>query len=250
MHSVQQRSYGSTNILGVRIDKVSMPQAVSVIGGMFSDGGCYQIVTVNPEFIMTARVNGEFRDVLNGSALSVPDGIGIILASKIRGLGISERVTGVDLVTNLAASGASKGIRIFFLGGRGGVAERAAGMLRDRFPGLVVAGIHEGSPDPAEEGAICEMISKTKPHLLLVAYGAPKQDLWIARNQKRIGVPVAIGIGGTFDFIAGTSKRAPDWVQAIGMEWFHRLVREPYRWRRMLALPRFAVSVLLEAVTG
>jgi N-acetylglucosaminyldiphosphoundecaprenol N-acetyl-beta-D-mannosaminyltransferase len=107
-----------------------------------------------------------------------------------------------------------------------------------------VAGTYSGSPRPEDENAICTLIEKAKPHILLVAYGHPNQDLWIARTQHRLRIPVAIGVGGTFDFISGVIQRAPKWMQRIGLEWFFRLCQQPWRWKRMLMLPEFAIAVV------
>jgi N-acetylglucosaminyldiphosphoundecaprenol N-acetyl-beta-D-mannosaminyltransferase len=234
----------SVRILGVRIHRITMDQTLAVVESMIDRRDPQQIVTVNPEFVMTALKNDAFRNTLNNAALAVPDGIGVVLASRLTSTPITTRVTGVDLVEGIAGIASRKKLRLFFLGAMPGVAEQAAIRLLNRHPGFVIAGCYAGSPKPNEEDDICRRILATSPDVLFVAYGAPNQDLWIARNLKRLNVPVAIGIGGTFDFIAGMAKRAPGWVQSMGMEWLHRLVSEPKRWRRMLALPKFAALVV------
>lgn len=235
----------STDILGVRIHDVTMEETLDLIEQMIRSRSPHQIVTVNPEFVMTAQSNDAFRTVLNTASLSLPDGTGIVLASHLRGVAIRKRVTGVDLVHQLAAIANRNGYRIFLLGAAPGVAERAAQTLIADNPNLRIAGTFAGSPNLDEEESICQLVRKSEPHILLVAYGSPAQDLWISKNLGRINVPVAIGIGGTFDFLAGVSVRAPRWIQRCGLEWLHRLLREPQRWRRMLALPRFAFAVLV-----
>jgi N-acetylglucosaminyldiphosphoundecaprenol N-acetyl-beta-D-mannosaminyltransferase len=239
----------SCTILGVRVDDVTYDEAVLCVDQMLASGGTHQIATVNVEFIMEARKNPEFGRVLAAAGLCVPDGIGVLWASRRQGTPLRERVAGVDFVELLAARAALQGWRVYFLGAAPGVAERAAASLEERYPGLVTAGCYAGSPSMAEENAISERIQATQPDVLFVAYGAPKQDLWIARNQARIGVPVALGVGGSFDFICGHAKRAPAWVQRLGLEWLHRLLREPWRWRRQLALPQFALLVLMNRGT-
>jgi N-acetylglucosaminyldiphosphoundecaprenol N-acetyl-beta-D-mannosaminyltransferase len=198
----------SVRILGVRIHRVTMKQTLAVVESMIERRDPQQIVTVNPEFVMTALKNEPFRHTLNEAALAVPDGIGVVLASRLTRTPIRDRVTGVDLVEGIAGIASRKNLRIFFLGALPGVAEQAAIRLLNRHPGFVIAGCHAGSPNPNEEEDICRRIHATMPDVLLVAYGAPNQDLWIARNLKRLNVPVAIGIGGTFDFIAGKIGRA------------------------------------------
>lgn len=239
----------SCTILGVRVDDVTYDETLQCVERMLAFGGTHQIATVNVEFIMEARRNPEFRRVLAAATLCVPDGIGMLWASRRQGTPLRARVAGVDLVEILAERAALQGWRVYFLGAPPGVAERAATVLSERYPGLVVAGCYSGSPSIAEENAICERIRATQPDVLFVAYGAPNQDLWIARNQARIGVPVALGVGGSFDFICGYAKRAPAWVQRLGLEWLHRLLREPWRWRRQLALPQFVLRVLMNRGT-
>ncbi len=234
----------STEILGVRVHDVTIGESLGLMQEMIEGGGAHHVVTVNPEFVMMAQRNAEFRRVLAAASLALPDGIGIVHAARILGASMRQRVTGVDCVNRLAAHAAQRGYSLFLLGAAPGVAQKVGEILEARHPGLRVAGCYAGSPHPDEEGEICSMIEAAKPDILLVAYGAPKQDLWIARTRGRLRVPLAVGVGGTFDFIAGVSTRAPGWVQRVGLEWFYRLLHEPYRWRRMLSLPRFALSVL------
>jgi len=217
---------------------------MACVEAFIEDGSPHQVVTVNPEFVMAAQSNAEFRRVINSSGLALPDGVGVLWASRRLGLPVPGRIPGVDLVERLAALAAERGHRLFFLGAMPGVADKAAEVLRARYPGLVVAGTYAGSPRPEDEIAILARIHVAHPHILLVAYGAPAQDLWIARNLNRLAVPVCIGVGGSFDYIAGTRPRAPRWLRQLGLEWLHRLITQPWRWQRMLALPQFAWQVL------
>jgi N-acetylglucosaminyldiphosphoundecaprenol N-acetyl-beta-D-mannosaminyltransferase len=240
----------SMEILGVRINSISGEDAVVRLEQMALSGRPHHVVTVNPEFIMMAQENKEFRTVLSRSDLALPDGVGVLWAARILGSPLRERVAGVDTVTALARVAARKEIRIFLLGAAPGVAERVALRLERENPGLVIAGAYAGSPDPREEDEICRRIEAARPHVLLVAYGPPRQDLWIARTADRLRIPVAIGVGGTFDFIAGVVLRAPVWMQKAGLEWLYRLMQEPRRWRRMMSLPRFAAAVLKDKISG
>jgi N-acetylglucosaminyldiphosphoundecaprenol N-acetyl-beta-D-mannosaminyltransferase len=236
----------SVRFLGVRVDDVTIDEAVDVIAGFVAKRTPRQVATVNPEFVMAARRDPQFKRVLEGADLCVPDGVGLTWASRLLGRRLRGRVPGVDLVWRLAAAGADAGWRLFFLGGFGGVGERTAERLHAAYPALIVAGAYEGHPHDPEA---LSRVRQAQPDILLVAYGAPAQDLWIARYKKDLGVPASIGVGGTFDFIAGRAKRAPSWLRRIGLEWLHRLAQEPWRWRRMLALPRFAILVLRQRCT-
>jgi N-acetylglucosaminyldiphosphoundecaprenol N-acetyl-beta-D-mannosaminyltransferase len=237
-----------TSILGVRVDNVNYEQALSIIEGFVVSGTPHQVVTVNPEFIVTAQSDDDFRRVLNASALALPDGVGLLWAARFLGRPLQERVTGTDTMQRLAALAAQKDYSLFLLGAAPGVAVETAARLCETYPGLRIVGTHAGSPALEEEDEIVRMIQRAKPDILFVAYGAPQQDKWIARNLERLGVPVAMGVGGAFDFISGRTKRAPHWVQRLGLEWLHRLCHEPWRWRRMLALPKFVWLVLRECL--
>jgi exopolysaccharide biosynthesis WecB/TagA/CpsF family protein len=234
------------SVLGVEIDPVSYEGALKHIALFIAEGVPRQLVTINPEFIVAAERDPIFRFILNRAALRLPDGQGILWAARRMGQPLAERVTGVDLVERIAAEAAQKGWRLFFLGAAPGVAAQAAAVLATRYPGLQVAGSYAGSPDEKEEEAITARVRAAQAHVLLVAYGAPAQDKWIARNLPRLGTPVCMGVGGAFDFISGRVPRAPASWRRLGVEWLWRLRREPWRWRRMLALPRFALEVLLE----
>jgi N-acetylglucosaminyldiphosphoundecaprenol N-acetyl-beta-D-mannosaminyltransferase len=240
----------SISLLGVKVHSLSMDEALDCLEKMIDSGSAHQVVTVNPEFIMKAQEHSEFRNVLNNASLAIPDGIGVVWASWLLGEKINSRLAGVDFVERIASVAVKRGYRIFLLGAEDGVAEKTAEVLTKRHPGLKIAGTFAGSPHPQDESEINEYIRAVQPHILLVAYGAPNQDLWIARNLVRLKVPVAIGVGGTFDFIAGKALRAPKWIQKSGFEWLHRLIQEPHRWHRMRALPRFAIRVFQYSISS
>jgi len=231
-------------ILGVPVDNVTGEEAIAKIEAFIENGRPHQVVTVNPEFVVAAQSDAKFFQVLKEADLSLPDGVGLLWATRFLGTPLSERVAGVETVGKIASLAAERGYRLFLLGAAEGVAETTAMRLEGENPGLKVAGTYAGSPDPREEEEIVEMIRAARPHLLLVAYGAPQQDLWIHRHLGRLEVPVAMGVGGAFDFISGRAKRAPGWMQQLGLEWLHRLLHQPWRWRRMLALPKFVWLVL------
>ncbi len=240
----------SVDILGVRVDNVTTAEALELMARFVAEGWPHQVVTVNPEFVMEAQRNPEFRVVLHEAHLALPDGAGLLWASRLLGRPLRERVTGSDTLPLLARMAAQRGYRLYFLGAAPGVAEKAADVLRAAHPGLQIVGTYAGSPARDEEDAIVARVVAARPDFLFVAYGAPRQDLWIHRNLARLGVPVCMGVGGTFDFIAGVAVRAPLWMRRVGLEWLHRLWREPWRWRRMLALPRFALAVVGQALAS
>ncbi len=170
--------------------------------------------------------------------------MGVLWAARRQGVQLRERVTGSDGIYRICAAAATAGWRVFLLGAGPGVAEVAANKLRARYPGLQVAGVYAGSPQDAEWPVIQAQLAAAQPDILFVAYGHPRQDLWIDQHRHELPARVALGIGGALDFVAGVTQRAPLWMQRWGLEWLHRLLREPWRWRRMAKLPWFVVEVL------
>jgi N-acetylglucosaminyldiphosphoundecaprenol N-acetyl-beta-D-mannosaminyltransferase len=237
----------TVQFLGVRVDDVTPEEAAAAIARFIDERRPRQVATINPEFVMAAQAHPDFKRALNAADLRVPDGVGLMWGSWLLRRPLRGRVPGVDLVWRLAGLAADHGWSMFLLGGRDGVGQRTVERFRAQHPALRVAGVYEGSPvDPLA----VERVREARPDVLLVAFGAPAQDLWIARHREELAVPVSMGVGGTFDFIAGRARRAPRWLRRLGLEWLHRLVHEPWRWRRMLALPKFAILVLRQRWSG
>lgn len=233
------------HILGVPLHAATFTSLLQNIAEWIAQGDrLHQVCTVSPEFVMIAQDDPAFMRVLQSADLCVADGVGLLLAARYLGHRLPERVTGSDGVPLIAARAAEAGWRLYLLGAASGIAEQAAQRLIAQYPGLQIAGTYAGSPDPAEQDTIVARVNASRADILLVAYGAPRQDLWIARNRAHLDVRVAIGVGGTFDFIAGVVPRAPGWMRRAGLEWLYRLYRQPWRWRRMLRLPRFVWAVL------
>jgi N-acetylglucosaminyldiphosphoundecaprenol N-acetyl-beta-D-mannosaminyltransferase len=233
-------------ILSVPVHVVRMDEALAWAAQAVAARVPRQVCTVNPEFIMAAQGDPGFRRVLAEADLNIADGGGLLWAARRQGATLPERVAGVDFVERLAALAAQQGWRLYLLGAAEGVAARVAEILCRRYPGLQIAGVYAGSPRPEDADSIVARIRAARPDLLLVAYGAPAQDKWIAQHRQALGVPVSIGVGGTFDFIAGVARRAPGWVQRLGLEWLHRLLHQPWRARRMwVAVVEFPIRVML-----
>jgi N-acetylglucosaminyldiphosphoundecaprenol N-acetyl-beta-D-mannosaminyltransferase len=220
-------------ILGVPVDPVTMTDAVSRIRAMLDGSAQRHVMTPNNEMLVEARRNGSFRSLLQRTAMNLPDSTGLLWAAKWTNQALPERVTGVDTVAALCAS-LDAAAPTFFLGAAEGVAETAAAALQARNPSLVIAGTFAGSPQDDDAKGIVDRVNASGAKLLLVAYGSPAQDFWIDRHLRDMpSVRVAMGIGGTFDFLAGAKKRAPRWMRAAGLEWLYRFAKEPSRWRRM-----------------
>jgi len=238
------------DVLGVGFDRVDLAAAAERILRRLDAGERTFVITANPEFVMLARGDQALERIAREADLVVPDGSGIVAASRLLGQGLP-RVPGRLLVDALVPHLAQRRSRVFFLGAAPGVAERAAAELRRRAPGLVVAGVHAGSAEPEDDAVSVARVRDTAAEVLLVAYGMPKQERWIARNLVALpAVRVAIGVGGVFDQLAGVQKVPPAALHAIGLEWLWRLAREPWRWRRQRILPLFALLVLRKRLFG
>lgn len=235
-------------ILGVPFDPLTPAQAVERLRALLAGKDQCQVATPNNEMLVEARVNEPFLSLLNRTALNLADSTGVVWASRWLERPLPARVTGVDTVAALCAE-LDETVPVFFLGAGEGVAEKAAEALRAKNPRLYVAGTFAGSPKDADAEEIVQFVKASGAKLLLVAYGAPAQELWIDKHLKDMpAVRVAIGIGGTFDFLAGTKKRAPSWMRRLGLEWLYRFVQEPSRVRRMWnAVVVFPVLVLTQS---
>jgi N-acetylglucosaminyldiphosphoundecaprenol N-acetyl-beta-D-mannosaminyltransferase len=228
----------SCRILDVTIHRVTLAQTLSLMDQFIRTRRPHQIVTVNSDFLRLAGRDLAFRSVLNTASLAVADGMPLVWASRLMGSGLPERVAGVDLVCEGAALAAAKGYRAFFLGAQPGVAAAAAATFKQRHPGFEVAGIYVPPMErssPEEDARMVDIVRAAAPDMLFVALGAPRQELWIHQHLEDLGVPVCMGVGGSFDFIANRVPRAPALMQRAGAEWIHRLLQEPGRlWRRYL----------------
>lgn len=234
-------------VAGVPVDLVAEQDVLREAHGRLGTQSSFHIVTVNAEFVVRARRDAEFRRVLQCADLATADGAGILWALRRKGHHLTHRVGGSDLIWSLCDLAARSGSRVFFVGAAPGVAATVAYRMRACFPKLSVAGALSGSPARDAEPHIVDLIRRSQTDILFVAFGAPAQEIWIARNLPRTGATVAIGVGGSFDYVAGVAMRAPAWMRRSGLDWLWRLARQPRRWRRMLALPRFAWMVLNEA---
>lgn len=238
-------------MLGCRVDAVGRDEAVSRIAALANSGRPGLVVTLGVEMVMAAQRDPEFRDIVNGAALVTCDTIGLLLASRLRSGPLRARVTGVELVDALAARSASLGdVRLYLLGGTGDTAQRAAAALRATYPEVQIAGTRDGYFTAADEPAIVAAIRVSGANVLLAGLGSPRQERWLAQHLAASGAGAGIGIGGSLDVYAGNVKRAPAVFQRTGTEWAYRLAREPRRWRRQLALPRFAVAALGETLAA
>lgn len=237
-------------ILGLPVSVITFAGWLDLIGDWMKQERTRHVCTINPEMIMIARHDPIFRFILERADLTVPDGVGLLWAARRLGTPLPERVTGSDGVPLIAERAAREGWRLFLLGAAEGVAARAATVLGQRYPSVPIVGTYAGSPAPHEEDAIVERINASGADILFVAFGAPEQDKWIARNLPRLRVKMAMGVGGSLDFIAGVVPRAPERMRRLGLEWLYRLYVQPWRIKRMLRLPRFVLAVLLHGARG
>ena len=235
-------------VMTITFDNLTMEEAVGTAMGHISARTRCRVVTPNAEFALEAKKNPRFLNILNQSQLVLADGISVVLASKILGDPMQGRVTGVGFAQALAGAMAKDGCSIYLLGAKPGVAEQAAAKLQETYPGLKIAGTHDGYFK--DEGPVVEAINAAKPDALLVCLGAPKQEYFMENHDADLEVPVMAGLGGSMDVLAGNVKRAPEFFQKFGLEWLYRLVKEPQRWRRMIKLPLYLWDALVWKVKG
>ena len=240
------------HIWDIPVDKVDRAKAMAIFDEMMAEPGCSMIVTPNSEIVMNASKDDELADLIREAELVIPDGIGLVYASKILGQPLNERVTGIDFADAALQKLAKEGKSVFFFGSKpdGGsgvsVAQMAAEKKMAEYPGLVVSGMRDGYFKPEDEDSIVAQINASGAELLLVAMGSPKQEKFIQRHRGEFqNVRAAIGIGGSLDVWAGTLKRAPEFYQKHGLEWLYRLIQEPSRYKRMAALPLFMMKVVM-----
>ncbi len=236
------------SILGVAFDRLDLPGAWRHILDRYERGERTFVITANPEFVMLARRDGAVADIARSADVVVADGAGIVLASRILGDPLA-RVPGRLLVDSLVPAFAERGASLFLLGAAPGIAERAADVLRARTPRLRIAGCYAGAA--GDDADTVARVREAAPDVVLVAYGMPRQEAWIARNLGALpSVKVAIGVGGVFDQLAGLRRVPPALWHRLGLEWLWRLLLEPHRWRRQRALPLFAALILRERLFG
>lgn len=235
------------NILGIRIDQVDHADSIKIIADAVKRKVKLRIITANPELIYKAEKDALLRDMINSADLIVPDGVGVVWAARILGKDIKERVTGIDLATRILEAGSNNQWRIFLLGSKPGIAEKAAAEQSVRYPGILVAS-HHGYFTKEEEPSVIRKIQHFAPDILLTGLGAPKQEYW---NEENDGLAlVKIGVGGSIDVLAGEVKRAPQFYRRFGIEWLYRLISEPSRIRRQVVLPLYLLRVIRQKLLG
>lgn len=232
-----------TFVLGIKVHDLTKSEVVERINELARDKSkSNMIVTLGTEMIMAAKNDSSLKELINGAELVCADGIGVVWASGLRGEKIRERAAGIEVLEETVKSSVSSGRKIFFLGASPGIAEKAAERLRLKYPGCNICGTYHGYfKDDSEP---FEHIRKASPDILFIALGFPKQEKWYLKYGSELGVPVGVGVGGSFDVLSGKLDRAPEWMRKMGLEWFYRLLREPSRWKRMLSLPLFVLEVI------
>ena len=236
------------NVLGVRFDNVTPEEAVARGVELMAQPGFHYVVTPNPEFVLAAEKDAQFRQVLNGADLVIPDGIGVIYSAKLLGTPLKSRVPGIDFSAGMLAHMDKVGGRVFLLGAKPGVAEEAGRRIKAQFPGLTICGTHDGYFK--DDAPVVQIIKDACPDLLFVCLGAPRQEKFMAEHGPETGAKLAMGLGGSLDVYAGAVERAPAAWQKANMEWAYRLLKEPKRIGRMAKLPLVLVKAAKVRLTG
>lgn len=231
------------NILGVPFDELNMKQATQQVMAFLAEEGFRMICTPNPEIVMNAVHNESFMKLLRSADMVVADGVGVVWASKYFGKRLEERVSGFDLAQSVFDKMKETDYTVYFFGGAPGVCEKAKTEMEKKYPELKIVGTQNGYFDSEREKAIIEDIKEKKPDLILLGLGSPKQEKWMFEHKDELNA-TCIGVGGSFDVMAGNIKRAPKIFQRLGLEWFYRLISQPTRIKRMMKLPEFVIYVL------
>ena len=245
-----------TRILNVPVDMVNAGEALGIFQELMKNGECSLIVTPNSEIIVNAAKDPELKSIIEQADLVIPDGIGLVYASRIMGVPLRERVTGIDFLDAILGYLEETGESIFFLGSKPGdgetrsVAELATEKMQEKYKNLKIAGTHHGYFKEPDEPAIVKAINDSGADFLCVAMGSPKQEKFVSRWKSELNVKGAIGVGGSLDVWAGTLKRAPEFYRNHGLEWLYRLIQEPSRYKRMAALPLFMIKVVISRFIG
>ena len=239
-------------IFGVKIDKLTQKQVIEKIKCFLKENQTRAIYTPNTEIVMEAKKDEKLKHIINDGDIIIPDGIGLIYASKIKKKNLPERVTGFDVSCKILEVANEEGYSLFLLGGEEGVAKEASENLTEKYPNIKIAGFqngffkgaHIGNPGHEDEVQILEKINKSNADILFVGLGAPKQEIWIHENKNKLNCKLIIGNGGTVDILAGRIERAPDIYQKLGLEWLYRLVKDPKRIKRQMVIPLFILTIL------
>lgn len=232
------------DVLGVGFDNLTLDEAVARGMELVCREGTHYVVTPNPEIVEVCRENPAARDAVNGADLVLPDGVGVVKGAAMLGTPLKEKTPGIEFAARLMGKMAQQGKSLYLLGAKPGVAELAGQRLTQRYPGLRIAGTHDGYFK--EDGPVVEAIRQSGADVVFVCLGAPKQELWMAKNGSATGAHLLCGLGGSLDVFAGVVARAPKFWSDHGLEWFYRLCKEPRRIGRMMKLPLFLVHVKQE----
>lgn len=242
------------NIFGVNINNITFNEASDIVKSFLKEDRLHTVITPNTEIVMAAKDHENIRNIVNSADLVIPDGIGLIYGSKIRKKPLKERVTGFDLSMELLKIAEEDGYSLYLLGGKPGISEKAAKNIKIKFPALNIKGYHHGyfkgthlgMPGHEEEKKVIEEINKLKPDVIFLGLGFPKQELWIEENKDKINSRIIIGNGGVMDILSGNSKRAPKIFIKLNLEWLYRLLSEPSRIKRQMAIPKFILNILFD----
>ena len=232
------------DVLGVGFDNLTMAEAVAAGARLLKEEGCHSVVTPNPEIVEVCREDSGARAAVNGADLVLPDGIGVVKGAAMLGTPLKEKTPGIEFAAGLMGEMAKEGKSLYLLGAKPGVAEKAAERLAAQYPGLKIAGTHDGYFK--DDAPVADAIRQSGADCVFVCLGAPKQELWMAKWGPETGVHLLCGLGGSLDVFAGVVERAPKFWSDHGLEWFYRLCKEPKRIGRMMKLPLFLVHVRKE----
>jgi len=248
LFSVKIINIMQVDFANIPVDNVTLKESLDKLDELIASQGPHLVVTPNPEMIVAAQEDNLLKQIIKSAALRLPDGISLVVVSRILRRPLKERVAGIEFMLQAVRMASLKHYRIYLLGGKPGIAQKAAESLKNSFPSLLIVGVHDGYFE--HDGTIINQIKAAQPDLLFAGLGAGRQEKWLAKYLKVLGVPVCVGVGGSMDVISGYKKRAPKIFRRLYIEWLYRLVTEPWRWKRQLALPKFLWLVFTKGLKG
>lgn len=234
------------NVLGVDVTTLGYEELSQQLLHDHKQGKKVFLVAINPEKILKARKDPELMSLLNSADYQIPDGMGVVIASKSQKGNIKERVTGIDMMMKICETSQKEHLRVFLYGAKPGVADTAKAKLEEKYPGISIVGTLDGYEKDEEK--VISIINESKADVLFVALGSPRQENWIVKNRHKLHPCIFQGVGGSYDVISGNIPRAPKWMQNAGLEWLYRLLKEPSRFKRYIPLFSFISLVGQEKI--
>jgi N-acetylglucosaminyldiphosphoundecaprenol N-acetyl-beta-D-mannosaminyltransferase len=246
LQSTEGNSISHSEILGSKVAKLTMSGAVHHLEECINSKKSTHVITLNPIILMQSLQDDKLADAISDAPFIIADGTGIVWASQYLGNPVPERIAGYDLLHELLRVGNKNKWSVYLLGANDEIVKLASNKVKEMYSDIQIVGVHHGYFDENEDQNIINKVKQSDPQILFVARSIDKQEKWISKYKKQLNIPIMMGVGGSFDVLSGRLKRAPIIYQKLRLEWFYRLIQEPWRYKRMLAIPKFIIKIMKE----